>query len=326
MKISPFISLRPQIQTNKNQKTLNASYPVIKDSVSFTSASKLNMCANEATKYATRFGTDVCEKLKTDELDLGQLSKLAKNFISEIPELKEKFVNKAFPKLKIDTMKNLPEAVKEIQKLELLAYLLPSYGADCNLDEVTIFIPSEKMNTQAIGSLVHEYTHAIQRMKDDDYMGLALLTDRDLFKTRALNSFSSTVFSAIESIKRDGAFVNSLLKGLDVGLSDKDAMCYALGCRNLKEAKRLFRGAFFNDCFQNTKNEFLADPEVLEYIPLINKPDKLKEITRQQCKLRAKMEFEAYTAQKNFLNQTGSCKKENIFNPVLYKMIYELLD
>lgn len=326
MNISSIVSFKPQFQANKNQKSLNLNKTIAKDSVSFTSISKLNSQISSIANAAAEFGMNIYKKAKTEELNLDDLTKLARKFASETPECMEKFQGKAIPELKIDTMKNLPQEIKNSHRLSLLAYLLPSYGENCKLDKVTLFLPNDKMNTKIIGSLIHEYTHAIQRIKDDDYLGLADKTGRDLIKTRALNAFCTQVFAGIENLKGNANFVNSIIRCQDARLSDEDAICSVLGCRKIDDAKMLFQNAIFGECFKKTREGFLQDPEILDYIPSINKASKIKKIAKQQCKLRAKMEFEAYSAQKKFLEQTCGCSKVDAFNPTFYKMIYELLD
>lgn len=326
MNISPIISYKPQIQAYKNQKSLNFNRNIANDSVSFTSISKLNSQINSIIDNSCAFGMNVYAKLKTKELNLDELTKLARNFISEVPELAEKYPNMKIPELYIDTMNNLPKEIINSRKLDLLAYLLPSYGENCKLNNVTLFIPNKRMSPKTIGSLVHEYTHTIQRMKDNSYLGLADITGRDLEKTRALNAFCTDVFARIESLKGDGDFVSSMIQCQKAGLPDENAMSLALGYRNVDDAKMFFQNVIFNNCFEETRGCFLQDPEIFDYIPLINKPSKIKKIAKQQCKLRANMEFEAYSAQKKFLNRTCGCKEVDAFNPTFYKMMYKLLD
>ncbi len=303
MKILPV-----QFTQIKNINTNKQALPLLKsDSVSFSSIGEEK---SETSKQAEEFGLKL--------FDMFQKGGLTSKKIKEVGQ-------KSVPVLEVDNMKNLSK-VFGIDASVYNAYTLPLYGEDCKLKKVTMYTPRSGFSPKTIGSLAHEFTHCIQRYKDDTYLGLAPVTNNNLLEARLLNNLSAIVFGGLEQQK----FIEMADKFAvytDLGMDEEEALCSAYNCQNPKEFKQQMK-RIFNAIYDNMYEQSKNHPEVIKYNPLRNNPLMLKRTIRKQCMLRARMEQEAYTVQRNVLNKIspGNVPNEIKMAPAFYKLIADTLD
>lgn len=284
----------------------NISFRGEQDSVSF---SKKQEEKSEIAKKAQAFGLDLYALLKND--------KLSHRTIFEAADV---------PVLKIDTIKNLSKIMPEFDTSLFLAYTLPSYNQDCRLQNITLYTPSKIDNIKAIGSIAHEYTHCLQRYNDDTYMGLADVTGRDLYKTRALNSLAGMIFNKIEADLKLKYVMEKAHDAINNGEDEMNALYNAFECKDEKEFRKNVK-RYFNAAYDDKLSKFKSDPEVKKYLPFLDDPLKLKKVIRQQCAKRAQMEKEAYIVQRDVIGQIdkNELSTENIVNPIFYEAIEQSL-
>ena len=276
------------------------------DSVSFSS---LQEKRNQTIQMAEDFGYKLFELYQKEQLSTEKIGEIG-------------CVN--VPILLVDNMKNLSK-IMGADTQNFYAYTLPKYSEACELDTITIYAPDKEMSPRIIGSLAHEYCHCIQRYKDNSYMGLADVTNKNLTQARMLNNISAIIFGELEKRK----FIqcaNKFMLYKTMGMDETDALCKAYGCENEKEFRQSIK-KLFNETYDVICPQFIKHPETSKYIPFKEEPLKLKRIIRKQCSTRADMEAEAYTVQRNVLdkiNQTGS-PSEISMSPLFYTFISDAL-
>ena len=100
-----------------------------------------------------------------------------------------------------------------------------------------MFAPRNKISPRTISSLAHEYTHCIQRYKDDSYMGLAPATNNNLMQARLLNNVSSIVFGALEQ-QKFMEMADKFATYTELGMDEEQALVKAYNCNDAKEFKQ----------------------------------------------------------------------------------------
>lgn len=299
--------LSTQFTQIHNINNIRQSLPLLKnDSVSFSSLQKSK---SETAKQAEEFGLKLFELYNQNNLT---------------PEAIKQEGKKAVPILEVDNMKNLGK-ILGIDASGYHAYTLPSYGEDCKLKKITMFAPRNKISPRTISSLAHEYTHCIQRYKDDTYMGLAPVTNNNLMHARLLNNVSSIVFGALEQ-QKFMEMADKFAIYTDLGMDEEQALVKAYNCNDAKEFKQ-FMKKIFNENADHIIEQTKTNPDAIKYMPLRNNPLMLKRTIRKQCATRAEMEKEAYTVQRNVLNKISPDNVPNEIKmaPAFYKLVAEAL-
>lgn len=232
---------------------------------------------------------------------------------------------KNIPFLYVDKLSNLSR-ILGTDTSHYNAYTLPEYSENCKLKKLTLFAPDTIKEAKDIGSVAHEYTHCLQRYKSGSYLGLEKYTGGDLLQTRVLNNLSAIVFSNLEQGFKTSAAIKKESELVESGMNEEDAFFNAYGCKDESEYKRLCKKAF-NSTYDSVLDNMANNPDIKKHLPLLNNPLQLKRIVREQCQLRAEMEMEAYTVQKNVVQgiDKNLVTPENEFNPILYKKLSELL-
>ncbi|MBQ8636252.1 hypothetical protein IJ425_08895 [bacterium] len=233
------------------------------------------------------------------------------------------FCKKDIPILEMDYIENLPRRLLD-SKIRYNAYTLPSYGDDCSLDKVTMYIPKGKLTPSKISSIVHEYVHCEQAYQDESYMGLFDITGGDLAQTRALNSMSNAIFNNMQAKKTKPLLLKAHL-GMLTKKDDILAMRNAMGCKNDDDLKHFFLDEALK-LIDSTIVAIINEPDVDEFMPLAKNPKKLRKIILEQCKIKAMQEKEAYLAQKEFLQDINAhLSIENRTNPIFYETLVNAL-
>lgn len=293
----------PQATNIRPDKSLN----FIKDSISF-SGNTAPKSENETE--AEEFGLNLYALMQNGNLTLRTIEEQGRRNI---------------PILKVDKISNLKKLIGSFAGI-YTAYTLPEYNSNCRLKKLTLFAPDEIKEPKNIGSVAHEYTHCLQRYKSGSYLGLEKYTNGDLLQTRALNSISAAVFSNLETALRN----SEIIARADISDTDnaknKEAVYRAYGCKNGDEYRRLNKRAF-NEFYDFELAKVMHSREIRAHLPLINSPLQLKRIIREQCRLRADLEKEAYQVQKNVIRKIDPSlvTNENKFNPIFYGLLSDSL-
>ena len=271
-------------------------------SVAFASLGQIK----NSQKAAEEFAMDLYEASKKGKLDKNTITGIAR---------------KTIPFIEIGSMRELYAIFGE-DALKYKAYLLPEYGQDCKIKKLTIFSNDKASKIQQIGSLSHEYCHGAQRYNDNNYMGLSNYTNGNLYQARALNSIAACVFSSVENLKRTKGVLENTLKNLNDSKTEQEALYKAFNLKDEYEFK-IFIKRYFNQIYPEILKSFTSRKEIKKNIPFCDNPIKLRKIIKEQCATRARMEYEAYSVQKNVIQKINKeeLSMDNIFNPIFYKAL-----
>lgn len=301
-------NLTPIKELSNNRHVINLKSQ--NDTVSFKGTAEKS---NETIRQAENFGLNLYA--------LYQNGKFTHQTIQEE-------ARKNIPSIQVKDIGGLKEVFgKNIDVSRYNAYLMPAYQNNCKLKTLTMFLPQNKPSIRQIGSAAHEYTHALQYTKSDDYMGIAPHANNDLLKARALNSLSFYVFNEIEkNLKQGEIFDEAALISETEGKSPKDALMEVYGCKDSKECRRIFK-RIFNATYESINSELKEGKDYDKYMPYKDDPLKLKRTVKEICVSKAQREKEAYTVQKNVISSIdkGELTSENKINPAFYELIIETL-
>ncbi len=91
---------------------------------------------------------------------------------------------------------------------------------------------------RVLSSVVHEYTHCLQRAKDNSYPELKYITDGNLLSAGCLNNFAGITFSRIEQLKANLYNIQAFKENSSSG---EEALYKTFGCNNQVEFKRFIK-------------------------------------------------------------------------------------
>ena len=242
----------------------------------------------------------------------------------------EKLARKSIPIVKAQEISDLDKLMGKGASQRYHAYSLPEYGEGCNLKKLTIYVPeikqtdSQEKQVRSISSVAHEFTHCLQRSKDTSYLGLKDVANGNLLSARCLNNVSSMVFGDIEQLRVSINLLDS--DGTETEESLQQNLYKAFDCKSQEDFKKLVKRTFLNS-FNNTYDTARLDPDVKKYLPFYNSPRDLRNAVKNQCKIRADMEQEAYTVQKNVIEKHDAKQLTAIdkYSPIFYEEVAKAL-
>ena len=239
----------------------------------------------------------------------------------------EKMAKKSIPFIQVRNIADIDNILGEGSSKRYNAYTLPEYKQDCTLNKISMYVPgldpteSHSRKISVLASSAHEFTHCLQRTRDNSYMGLKEVTNGNLYGARCLNSFSAMVFGSLEQLKAELALMPEKAAHCT---TQEEALYSAFDCQSQEEFKKLVKRTFLNT-YNEAHEVFTKNPGVRKYMP---SPRDLRKIIKNQCRTRSEMEQEAYTVQKHVIEKydRDNLTTINEYAPVFYKEIAKALE
>lgn len=298
------------IKANNKHYFHNKITPLHTDTISF-SAKKEQNPVSKFSQEAIQVGIDLYNKSKTEPLSLEHV---------------QKELEKEIPIVQVKDIKTLPQYANQTGLLRMIAYYLPKYDDDGNLYELSMYLDNDIKTVAQFSSLVHEYTHLLQRYNDDTHIGaFSIIGEKNINLARGLNGLSSFVFDHLQSNKDEKIFKIAAKQEQRGKQADK-ALAEAYGYKNLESFKKAIV-QYFDKAYPTVLTKVLSNEQNKEFMPFLDNPTKLKNAVKQMCIKHAQMEQEAYESQYQFIKKVDkhSLTDTNKMNPVYYKIIAEAL-
>ena len=238
----------------------------------------------------------------------------------------EEVLNKQSPvPVEVIDIKNLPDVFTNAKNCQ--AYMQPIYGQDLKLKSAKIFInpyfKDKRTASGIIADTVHEFTHVLQRERDNDYVGLAKFTG-NLEEARFLNFIASntmrdmekTIFNTLNTKTKFLDIVNKKSKTL-TPLTKDDVKPFLEGKEKLSETLE----GLLNANFQNTMEQYQIPKKYsgeYNFFYLKAKPTLKNSVIRQ-----FEMESEAKSAETEARKNGLLFDAQAIFGHSLNKSVYD---
>ena len=264
----------------------------------------------------------------TVEKALSVQSKLNKLYRSNNLSLEtiEEVLNKQSPvPIEIIDMKQIPEAFTNAKNCQ--AYMQPLYENDLKMKGAKIYIKSDfedkKTASGVIADVIHEFTHILQRDRDNDYLGLSKFTS-NLDEARFLNYIAANTMRDMERTMFNN--LNTKTEFLDI-VSKKSKHSIPLDKNDVKpflgskEELTDTLNRLLNLHFQNTIDKFQIPSKYAgEYNFFYNKA---KPTLEKSVIKRFEMESEAKSADMEARKRGLVCDYRSIFGNSINKSLYD---